>query len=170
MSLTGIFHNNQVVFFGQFENRIHLARNPIQVRRQHGPRLGRQLFLHFYRIDIQGHRVDICEHRGRTGMDDGIDGGAERHRRGDHLVALPQSCSDNAEVQGGRARIDGDRMRRILVLSDVLLELRHLRTRAEPAGAHRSHDFLNFCILDCRGTENQKAFLRSDGGRTHQFL
>jgi hypothetical protein len=47
MSLAGIFDNDKVMFFGNFNNRIHVARLTVQMDRDDSPGMLRDPFFYF---------------------------------------------------------------------------------------------------------------------------
>ncbi len=59
------------------------------------------------RIEVHAFRVDIDDDRRRSGMKHDVHGRAEGHRRRDDLVPGFDASSDQAQVQRGRARVDG---------------------------------------------------------------
>ncbi len=95
------------------------------------------------RVEVQGQRVDVREHRRRALVEAHVGAGDERERRRDHLVPFADADGAQAQVQAGRPAGDGARMRRADACGERALELRHARPERELAGAqHLDHRVL----------------------------
>ena len=84
-------------------------------------------------IEVQRHRIDVGEDRGRAGARDGLGRRVEGEGGADHLVA--RSDSHRLERQHERVRPvrDADRVRHAEVGGGLLLERLHLGPEDEPA-------------------------------------
>ena len=80
----------------------------------------------------------------------------EGERRRDHLVAGPHAQGEHREVQGRRARVHGDGVRRPDVGCEVALEARDLGPGAEPPAAQRGDDLGDLVLADGRRAEHQE--------------
>ena len=75
------------------------------------------------RVDVHRLRIDVGQDRRAAGVDDGIHRGTERKRRRDHLVARRSAGREHAQVQGGRAGIDGDGLRHAFVGGEIVARI-----------------------------------------------
>ena len=89
------------MFFGDFDDRIHIRGLTEKVHRNDGTGFRGDLFSDFSRIDIECHRIDIGEYRFGSGTHDRTDRGKKGEWRGDHFVARP----DLFRHQGDQKRI-----------------------------------------------------------------
>jgi hypothetical protein len=92
-------------------------------------------------------------------VDDDIDRGRERHRGRDHLVAGSDSCRQQAQMQGRRARIHGHSVRSVPVRPKRVLESRHLWACAEPCCSHARDYLVNLGVFDLWGAEDEETIL-----------
>ncbi len=81
-------------------------------------------------------------------MDNAVDRGAERHGRGDDLVARPEACHKHGNMQTGGTRNDCHGLLGARVLGKLLFKLGNFRARSEPAGTKRIHDFVDLRLLN----------------------
>ena len=86
------------------------------------------------RIEIEGHRIDVREDRGRAAPHDRLGGRVERERGADHLVAGADLHRVEDDHEGVRAVRDADRLRHAEVRGGLLLEGSELGAADELAG------------------------------------
>jgi hypothetical protein len=87
-----------------------------------------------FRVEIEGARVDVDEHRGRTDVGDGLGGGDEGEWRSDHFVARAEPGGAQGQVQGIGPRGNADGVLDTEIISHLALERLPVRTEDEVAG------------------------------------
>ena len=85
-------------------------------------------------IDVVRLRVDIDVDRSCPEQDDGLGGGDEGERRGDHLVAGPDAEGHEGDLERVGARGTSDGVADAEVAGDGALELPHILAEDELAG------------------------------------
>ena len=122
MGFCSVLNHGETVFLGEFEQRVHVNRVPVDVDRHDGPSPRRDPRRHLRHIHAPGLRVAIDQngHRalihGRRGTRD------DRERRHDDFVAGPKVQGRNCELQGNGPIADGDAVSPAAVGGPVLLE------------------------------------------------
>ena len=86
------------------------------------------------RVGHHGLRVHIHEDRLQAGMNDRVNRATERHRGGQHLCALRKAQAPQGQLDGRRARRNGDRVFSAYRRGELSLEFDDRRTRCHPAG------------------------------------
>jgi hypothetical protein len=86
--------------------------------------------------DVVGLRVGLDRHWDRSGLGNREPGCDERVRRNDHLVARPDLVSQQDQSQRVEPAGDADRVARIAVVRELLLERADLRPEDVRAGCH----------------------------------
>jgi len=86
----------------------------------------------------------------------GVDRGAECEGSCDNFVPGAESGGEHTEVERGGAGVERDCVGGALVGGEVALELRDPGAGAEPAGAERGDDFLDFGFLDAGAAEDER--------------
>ncbi len=82
-------------------------------------------------IDRERRRVDVDEDGLGSAVVDGRDGGDERERGGDHLVARLDAGGQERQVQGARSRAGSDGVAGVAVRGEERLELGNLAPEDE---------------------------------------
>ena len=103
-------------------DRVHFDRQPGQMNRHDRACLLCDAGCDGFRIDI-AVRPDIRQNRGRSRMQDYVDGGAEGQRRGDDLRSRADVESLEGQMQSGCAGIYGQRVRSADVFAELSFEL-----------------------------------------------
>lgn len=146
MGLRGILDHRNAMPVGDRQDRIHIGQPTVQMHRDDGPGARRDGALDHGRVDVEGPRIGIDQHRRCAGIADGGDRRDEGHRRGDHLIARPDAEGEQRQVQRRRARVQRDRLARPAIGGEAALE--GLDARAGDIGAarqgleHRGIEFL----------------------------
>ena len=153
-----VLDQHQVVLADDRHDGVHVAGAPGEMHDQHRPGALADRRLDRRGIDVHAGRIDVGQDRRGAAVDDRVHRGAEGQRRGDDLVARPEAGGDQAQVQGGRAGVDRDRVPGAAVGGDRVLESPHPGARTEPAAAHGGHDLLDLGVLDGRCAEDQESF------------
>ena len=83
-----------------------------------------------------------------AGVQDGVGGRRERHRRGDRLVARPETGRHRGAMERRRPRREGDGVTRAGRLDEARLERRDARAGRQPVGAERGRDRLDVVVGD----------------------
>ena len=138
--LGGVLDEDEVVLLGNFQqprHRGHVAehvhddhRLDVRARRlvdAAAPAhlgVGLEVFLHERGADAQAVAAADEDGLGAR-VAHGVDGGDERQRRHDHLVAAPDAGREHREVQAGRAGVARHGARRAAVVGDGLFKFRH---------------------------------------------
>ena len=152
MRLAGILDHHQPVALGQLQDGIHISHLPVQMDRNYGrdrtaaavahQRAGSvhgalflQVLSQFCRIHVVRVLIDVHEFRKRSRLRDGLGGGDEGVRYGNHHVARLHSAGHEGEAQSVRAAADGYRIADIAEGGKCLLKLFHHRTANESRGA-----------------------------------
>src|SRR5580704_12121472 len=118
-----IFNYAKPVPPGDTEDGIHVAAAATHVNYEN--RLGTRSdsFFDERGIDVEGAPVAIHQHRLRSGMHDGVYGGAESHGGSDDFITRTNPASQQGKMDGGGTAADGSRVGRALVAREFLLEL-----------------------------------------------
>ena len=94
-------------------------------------------------VEVEGDRIDVAEDRPRPLVEQAVGGGDEAEGAGQNLVARPPAEGTHAEVQGGGAAGDRDRVLDPEPGRQLALEALAGRAQREPAGAqHLQHQLL----------------------------
>ena len=95
------------------------------------------------RVEVEGHRVDVAEDRPGALVEQAVGRGDEAEGAGQDLVARAPAERPHAEVQGGGAAGDRDRVLDPEPGGELALEALAHRPQREPAGAqHLEHQLL----------------------------
>src|SRR5262249_48041904 len=105
------------------------------------------------RIHVQGDGVDVGEDRRRALEDEAVRRRDERQRRGDRLVAGPESRDVAEHVEPGRPAGDRRGVRRADALGRELLEPVDRRSERQPPRAQHLEDELLLPLVDVRPGE-----------------
>ena len=119
-----------------------------QVHGEHRLRARRDPTRGVLGIDVHRHRVDVDEHGRRPGERDDVRRRRERVGGDEHLVARAEAEREHGDVQRGRARRDGDRVRGPRGPGEQRLELRHLRAHRQHAGLEHRGDLGELRLAD----------------------
>ena len=101
-------------------------------------------------------RVDVGEDRRRTLVENAVRRGDERERRGDRLVARPETGEADAEVQPRRAARDRGHEGRADPLGEGVLEALDHGPEREPPGAEHLEDELLLSRANPRARERDR--------------
>src|SRR5579862_7091444 len=107
-------------------------------------------------VQIQSIRLDVAQDRSRTYMLDHMHSGAEGYGSGDDGISRAYSKRDKREVHRGRAGTQGERIRSMDELREVLLETFHLRPGRNPLRTKSVHNFVDFLFSNQRRGEGQE--------------
>jgi len=111
-------------------------------------RIGAHCGLDAFRVDVQGVRFDVHQHRLRADVFDDVDGRGKCHRRADHSVAWSNTEHCQSDVQRAGARVERQRRLRSDEVAKLGLEAVDPRTGRDPARAQRLHDLLYLLLSD----------------------
>jgi hypothetical protein len=146
--LRRILDDEQSVPARDRQNRIHVGRLTVQMYRQDRLRSRRDRRIELRGIERERLRIDVDEDRFGAGVADG------RHRRhegeghGDDFVARADASGEQRQVQGARARVDGDAMRGADIGGEFRFECRDLVAEDELAAVEHPVDRLVNFVLD----------------------
>lgn len=101
-TLGGVFHDQQIVAFGDVHDHIHVATNAGVMNRDDHLRFRRNGLLNELFIDVHGIGTNIDEHRDSAAQDKSIDRGDERVTRHDEFIAGLDVAKDCRHFQRGR--------------------------------------------------------------------
>ncbi len=118
-------------------------------------------------VDVERTRFTVHQHRLRSGVDDGVNGGAERHRRRDHFIAGADSQRHQRKMNGGGSAAYCGRVGRFLVAREFVLELLHPRAQPNPVAAQAIHHRGNLSLANDGGPKHQAVFAHADGCSAH---
>ena len=127
MGLRGVFDDNQSMPPRYFHNRIHVGRLTIEVNGQ--DRLGAWRNCRFNRSGIHRERarINIYQHRSRSGVDDCGDASYKCEWYRDDFVARTDSGREQREMQSACSGVQGNALRSAAVGCKFLFESRHFR-------------------------------------------
>ena len=151
-----VLDHHQVVSSRDVHDRVHVARTPVEMHRDDGPRAGRDGGLDALGIDEAGAAVAVGEHRYGSRMDDRVRGCHEGHRGGDHLRARADPGRDQAEVERGGAGADRDRVLGAGMGAKELLEAGDLGPGSEPPRAQGVDDLGDLGLSDQGSPEDEE--------------
>ena len=154
----GVLDQHQVVLGADLTQRVQVAGVAAVVDGDDSPCPFAHRPAHLLRIDVQGVTLDVGQDRLGPGVFDHADCGTEGHRRGDDLVARPDTGADQRRVQGRRARVQGQCGRRSHVAGELLFEELGLRPGGDPAGPQAVDHGIDLGLIDVGGRERQKLF------------
>src|SRR5262245_43355613 len=146
--LTSILDHREAATPSDLQDRGHVSRLPIQVHRDDRFRPLRDGGFDDLRVDIERLRIDVDEHRPRTGVADRRYRRDKREWNGDDLVAWADVRGEQREVKGARPRVDADPMLRPAIGSELGLERRNLGSERELAGLEYALDRGVHLVLD----------------------
>jgi hypothetical protein len=97
------------------------------------------------RVDVDRERVpaDVHQAQIRAARQHGVSGGRVGEVGDDHLIARTNAERADGELQGGRSRRHGDRVRNPDVAGDAVLEVRHARPHCQVAALQHALDRLD---------------------------
>ena len=98
--LRAVLDDADAALFERRDDLLHFHHLAEQMHGHEGLRLRPDLFEDFFRRDVVAVRIDVGEHGRGAGAGDRADGGEERERRGDDLVAGLQVQCHQVEQQG----------------------------------------------------------------------
>jgi hypothetical protein len=163
----------------ELEDRIHVARKTVEMRREDGARPRRDRALHRARIQRERGRIDIGEHRRQSGDARNLRNDPERERRDDDLRARRKIHRLENEVQCDapvlrrtRAHVArSEKLREFLferldvraldelfasaALLNDLIQFRHDPRAESSDGVH------GFLLLNCKRTRNPGTSVRT---------
>src|SRR5207244_1526200 len=88
--VSAILDHLELMLFCQSAKPVHVTGPAGKMNGQNRPGPRSDLPRDLDWIDIHGHGINVCQNGLQTGMDDGIDRGAEGQRRGNDLIARLQ--------------------------------------------------------------------------------
>ena len=127
MGLRRVFHNDEAPAPRNLQNRVHVGRLAVQVDRDDGPGALCNRPLERGRVHRERARLDVDEPHIGAGLPNGLDGGDEGERHGDHLVAGADPGGGQRDQEGAGARVDAHGARCPAVPRELVLERLHLR-------------------------------------------
>ena len=151
-----VFDEPKSVPSRQIDHRVHVARPPGEMDDEQGAGARRDPALDIGCIDVHRVRIDVGQHRRGSGVDDGVDGAAERQSRRDHLIPCAHTRGDETEMDGGGTGIHGGGLIGVLVGGELTLELGDAWAGPEPSGAKRRDNFVDLGVLDRRPAEHDE--------------
>ena len=142
---------------------IHFAAAPAHVHHQNGLGARSDSLFDARGIEIEGAAVAIHQDRRRPGVNDGVNGGAEGHRRRDHFVAGADSQRQQREMNCGRPAAYPGRIGCAFVAGELLLEALAPSRQADPVAAQALDDRSDLGLANHGRAEDQPLVTRTDG-------
>ena len=146
----------QVVGLRQAHDDVHGTGSSGKMDNQHGLGAWRYRGVERSGVDIQCFWIDIDEHRGRAGVYDGVDRGAESHGRRYDFIPRPDIRRQHAQMQGRRAAVDGDCVSTPPVSCKRVFETSNAWSRSQPAAPHHRVYLGDLFLPDIGGAEHQE--------------
>ena len=145
MGLGTVLDDRQSMALGDPHHPRHIGHPAVQVDRHDRRRARPDGRLDRLGVDASPHGIDVHEARAGSRQEDPHPRSGGRHRRGDHLVAVPDAAGAQRQTDRIRPRIDADAMRDPDVCGEALLELVQPLAEHQPAaGQHVTHRPLHF--------------------------
>src|SRR6266850_435925 len=151
-----IFDQQEAVPARELLDLVHAAGAASVVDRQDRTRARGNCGRDQRRIDVARVTLDVNEDRARARVDNGVGRRAERHRRGDHLVAGTNFGHEHREVQGGGAGAYRDGPSDPDVFPEEFLEASDSWPRAYPARPQGRDHLIDLLLLDQRTPEYEE--------------
>ena len=172
----GILDQREPMAVGERAELVVLARVAVDVDRDDRLRPLGDRSLDRLGDEIERPPVDIGEDRDPTLVEEAVRARCEGIRRGDHLVAGPNSGRDREQMQARRAGGDGRGVRCFHPLGDQLLETVDRRAERKPARAENFEHELFLALAEVRPRERDRrhllphALLRAAGAYSSHWL
>jgi len=138
--LGGVFHQREIVFAANRQNRVHVERVAVEMDRH--DRFGARRDGALDQLRVQVERCVIGIHKDRPGAHVG-NGPARRDERaggGDDLIPGTDIEQPHRYMQRRRAAVEGDAVLRPAEPGEVLLKLHYVRPKAERAVVERARN------------------------------
>ena len=133
----GVFDHDQRTLMTQIGEPLDIRHQSVQVHGQHNARVQVDRRRDLIDVDVAGVGLDVHEPHHRAGLQDGIGGRDERHRRRDHFILGPEPERRQREEQRARAARGRDHVLHAEEARELLFEQRGARTgRQEDAAQH----------------------------------
>jgi hypothetical protein len=145
-----VFQHREAPCGGDLEQRIQIARMPVEMDGKNALRSRPGGALDSGRIDAERIGLDVDEHRPRAEMLDDVGRRTKRHRGGDHLVARLNAEGREADLHGVGRRKDGERSRSADEIGERGFESQRLRSGRDPIRGQRIDDLLDLLGSDRR--------------------
>ena len=120
--LAGVLEHEQAVAVGDGGDLVHGRRLAVEVHGHDGFRPLADRILQRARVEVEGLRIRVDEHRGGSGTHDRERGRHERVGRRDHLVTGADATCAERQVESRQAGVGADRSGRPAVGRELLLE------------------------------------------------
>ena len=135
--LAGVLEDAEPVLAGQLLQLRHRRRPTENVDRQNPDRLLPHRLSGCPRIEVEGQRIDVAEHRPRPLVEQAVGRCDEAEGAGDHLVALAPAEAPHPEVKRRSTAGDCDRVLDPQPERELTLEALQHRAQRQAAGAKR---------------------------------
>ena len=154
--MRGILDECKVVTLGDRTQRVEVDRLPGEVYGYDRARPAGYGVRHGVGIDVQRAGIDVHENRVSTDRQDHVARRGPGHRRGDHLVAEPDPCSEEREVEASGRGCHCDCVRRSDSFGEGAFELTNPWSARDPTGAQAGRDRGDLGVANARAGERQK--------------
>ena len=158
-----VLDDAQTVTAGNVENRVHFTAATTHVDDQYGLGARSDSLFDLRGIDVEGRTVAIHQNRFRSGVHDGMNGGAKRHGRSDHFIAGPDSQGKQREMNRSRTTAYPDRVGCAFVARKLLFEALDPSAQPDPIAAQTLDDRRDLGLANHRRPKDQPPFTRTDG-------
>src|ERR1019366_4170749 len=148
---------------GKVENRVHFTAAATHVDGQDGLGAGSDSRFDLRRVDVEGRSDAIDKNGLRSGVHDGVNGGAKRHGGSDHFIASPDSQGEQRQMNRSRTTAHSDGVGCAFVARELLFEALDPSTQPDPMAAQTLNDRGDLRLANHRRPEDQPAFRRTDG-------
>ncbi len=130
--LCRVLHDRHPVRRGERDELVHARGLAVEVHDEHGARARAERRTNTIDVERERLGVDVDEHRAGSDAHDALDGGEERERRRDHLVARSDAERQERAHERVRAARDPDGVARAQKLRRCGLERLHFGAEQEP--------------------------------------
>jgi len=158
-----ILDHAQTVTAGDVENWVHFTAAATHVDYQYGLGARSNALFDLRGLDVEGRTVAVDKDRLRSGVHDGMDGGAKRHGGSDYFITGTDSQGKQREMDGSRTAAYPDGVGRAFVARELLFEALDSSAQADPIAAQTFGDRCDLGLANHRRSEDQPPVTRTDG-------
>jgi hypothetical protein len=158
--VSGVLNDAQIRLPSHIDDPRHVARMAGVVHRHHSGRSVRARFTHRRRkrnrIDVQGARINVDQHRARSDVLNDVHGGAEGHRAREHAVPRSNSHRQQRQMHGSCAGAERQCRIGAHLSAEPLLEKLRLGSSRDPSRSQGTDHFSNLVLPDGGLGERQR--------------
>jgi hypothetical protein len=158
-----VLDDTQTVTARNVENRVHFTAAPTHVDDQYGLGAGSDSRFDVRGIEVEGRSDAIDKNGFRSGVDDGVNGGAKRHGGRDHFIASADSQGEQRQMNRSRTTAHSDGMGCAFVARELLFEALDPSPQPDPMAAQTLDDRRDLGLANYRRPEDQPPVTRANG-------